>query len=101
MEENQSQRDMIPENWQDDSLYVKSLDEVEIPSEPSSDMEGVTDGSTSTDLVEVEDTTEATVTYEGDDTYETYETEPAFVSEFVPVKAYHLNEDGEFVIDEE
>lgn len=94
-------RDAIPDDWQDDSLYVVSLDEVKVPDDPSPDMEGVTDGTKSTDHTVVEDTTETTISYDGDETFEEYETEPAFVDGFVPVKKYHFDEDGNFVIDEE
>lgn len=93
--------DFIPEEWQDDSLYVGSMDDVIIEPEPGYDVEGVTDGTKSTDIVPVSDTTDTELDTIGNETTETIETEPAFINEWKPVKKYHFDEDGNFVVDEE
>ena len=53
--------DYIPEDWVDSQLDVKSLDDIVVPAEPDSSMEGVTDGTTSTDLITPTDTTSVQV----------------------------------------
>lgn len=93
--------DILPLDFVDSQLNAESLDDVEIPVMPSSDMEGVTDGTTSTDIGTVVDNTNVTVVVTGMETTQTYETEPKNIGTFVPVKAYHYDENGNFIIDEE
>lgn len=92
--------DYIPEDWVDSQLDVKSLDDIVVPTEPDSSMEGVTDGTTSTDLITPTDTTNVQVTVTGKESVETYEVELPLTQEFTPVKSYHYDEWGNFVIDE-
>lgn len=94
------ENDYIPEDWVDSQLDVESLDDIEVPTEPDTSIEGVTDGTESTDLITPTDTTEVEITVEGEESSETYETEFPLQQEFVPVKAYHYDEWGNFVVDE-
>jgi hypothetical protein len=42
------ENDYIPEDWVDSQLDVESLDDIEVPTEPDTSVEGVTDGTEST-----------------------------------------------------
>lgn len=91
--------DFMPPEWQDDSLYVETLEDVEVPDMVDENMEGVTDGTVSTDIAYVEDITNTDLQIVGEETFETYETEPATIADFAPVTTYHYDEDGDFVVD--
>ena len=94
------ENDYIPEDWVDSQLDVGSLDDIKVPTEPSTSIEGVTDGTMSTDLITPTDTTGVEITVQGKESSETYETEFPLQQDFVPVKAYHYDEWGNFVVDE-
>lgn len=90
--------DILPEGMIDSMLYVDSLDDVPVPTPPTSG-EGVTDGSTSTDFITPTVENNQTVKTELDEVTETYYRDVDFTG-FEAVKSYHFDEHGMFVIDE-
>lgn len=90
--------DILPEGLIDSMLYVDSLDEVHVPIPPS-DGEGVTDGSTATDFIKPTIENNQIIKTELDVVHETYYRDVDLTG-FEPVKKYHYNEYGMFVIDE-
>lgn len=91
--------DVLPDGLVDSMLYVDSLDEVPVPTPPV-DGEGVTDGSTSTDYITPVTDDDVTITEYDNDLVEIGYTDVDIVG-FEPVKTYHYDENGFFIIDEE
>ena len=90
--------DVLPDGMIDSMLYVDSLDDVPVPTPPTTG-EGVTDGSTSTDFITPTVENNQTTKTEFDEVTETYYNDVDFDG-FSPVTSYHFDENGMFVIDE-
>lgn len=93
--------DLILDELQDAYLDIDNIDDVPIPTAPTTDEEGVTDGSTSTDLDDYAFDPDVEVTELDDDEDEVVEDFDVSllginVSEFVPV-TYTYDNDGNFI----
>ena len=89
--------DILPDGMVDSMLYVDSLDDVPVPTPPTSG-EGITDGTTSTDLTDVKVDDDTVISTSLDEVTETYYTD-VDMEGFTPVSEYHYDENGWFVVD--